>query len=157
MVSVRFRGRVVSKRSVSQTGWISRESRSAAPTAEISHTLIGYEGQIHWTEIVQQKSSVQQDIIFTDIIYTCWDDVYVTRGAWRSFFLLTKSTAERTAAVIDYGLSEHVYLCRIRVIIVYHCVLLQSELTPPISPNGQIAPKLPQWNPPKGWKTFEHF
>ncbi|XP_067291384.1 rho GTPase-activating protein 28 isoform X2 [Pseudorasbora parva] len=24
-----------------------------------------------------------------------------------------------------------------------------SELTPPISPNGQIAPKLPQWNPPK--------
>ncbi|XP_077074663.1 rho GTPase-activating protein 28 isoform X3 [Siphateles boraxobius] len=24
-----------------------------------------------------------------------------------------------------------------------------SELTPPVSPNGQIAPKLPQWNPPK--------
>ncbi|XP_052398155.1 rho GTPase-activating protein 18 isoform X1 [Carassius gibelio] len=24
-----------------------------------------------------------------------------------------------------------------------------SELTPPISPNGQIAPKQPQWNPPK--------
>uniref|UniRef100_A0A673HD81 Rho GTPase-activating protein 28-like n=1 Tax=Sinocyclocheilus rhinocerous TaxID=307959 RepID=A0A673HD81_9TELE len=30
-----------------------------------------------------------------------------------------------------------------------------SELTPPISPNGQIAPKLPQWNPPKGWTTFD--
>ncbi|XP_043083017.1 rho GTPase-activating protein 28 isoform X1 [Puntigrus tetrazona] len=24
-----------------------------------------------------------------------------------------------------------------------------SDLTPPISPNGQIAPKLPHWNPPK--------
>lgn len=24
-----------------------------------------------------------------------------------------------------------------------------SELTPPVSPNGQISPKLPQWNPPK--------
>lgn len=96
----------------SDRGWISRESRSAAPTAEISHSLIGYEGQIHWTEIVQQKSSVQQDIIFTDIIYTCWNDVYVTLSKLLSFHL---QYTERTVAIIDYELSEHVYLCRIRV------------------------------------------